>query len=158
MGTVPVDEKGTVPIEGYPRRFLRGLSLSLLFILFLSPLQAETQKACIRKICIQIEIVDTAEKRSQGLMFRDKLGEKEGMFFIFPERGRHNFWMKNMKFSLDIIWINQDKVIVDIRKNVPPCANDCPSYTPQVNAKYILEVNAGFADKNKIGVGDAVRF
>ncbi|MFH1398426.1 MAG: DUF192 domain-containing protein [Candidatus Omnitrophota bacterium] len=136
----------------------QGLFLILIFILFLSPLQAQTRQVCIRNVCIQVEIVDSLEARSLGLMFRDKLGEKEGMLFIFEEKERHNFWMKNMRFPIDIIWINQDKVTVDIHKNVPPCTDECPSYTPQVNALYVLEVNAGFSDKNKIRVGDAVKF
>ncbi|MBU0502819.1 MAG: DUF192 domain-containing protein [Candidatus Omnitrophota bacterium] len=135
------------------------MSPILLLIFFLSPLYAQIRQACIRNVCIQIEIVDSPQDRSRGLMFREKLGEKEGMLFIFKDRGRHNIWMKNMKFPLDIIWINQDKIIVDIRKNVPPCSQyECPSYTPQVNAKYVLEVNAGFTDKHKIGVGEAVKF
>jgi uncharacterized membrane protein (UPF0127 family) len=152
-------KNGTVPVDCYLRNLIRGLSPFLLLTLFLLPLQAQTSlMVCVRKVCIQAEVVDSAEKRAKGLMFRQKLGEKEGMFFIFEDRGRHNFWMKNMKFSIDIIWINQDKVIVDIRKNVPPCQNECPSYTPLVNAKYVLEVNAGFTDKNKIGIGDQVNF
>ncbi len=182
MGTVPVF-RGlsprffflfTVPVEGYTRSLIRGLSLrfctyltvpvfrglflSLIFILSFSPLQAQTRQACIRGVCVQIEVVDSPEARSQGLMFRDKLDDKQGMFFIFEENGKHNFWMKNMKLPLDIIWISQDKVIVDIRKNVPACQNECLSYAPQVNAKYVLEVNAGFIEKNKIEIGDRADF
>ncbi|MBU1999321.1 MAG: DUF192 domain-containing protein, partial [Candidatus Omnitrophica bacterium] len=103
-----------------PTFVMQGFLLILVLILLFSPLQAQTRQACVRGVCVQVEVVDSPEDRSRGLMFRDKLGEKEGMLFIFDERGRHNFWMKNMQFPIDIIWINQDKVIVDIRKNIPP--------------------------------------
>ncbi|MFH1507762.1 MAG: DUF192 domain-containing protein [Candidatus Omnitrophota bacterium] len=160
MGTVLQQKAGHPPLRygGVPTFVMQGFLLILVLILLFSPLQAQTRQACVRGVCVQVEVVDSPEDRSRGLMFRDKLGEKEGMLFIFDERGRHNFWMKNMQFPIDIIWINQDKVIVDIRKNIPPCKNECPSYTPQINAKYVLEVNAGFIEKNKIGIGDRANF
>jgi uncharacterized membrane protein (UPF0127 family) len=80
----------------------------------------------------------------------------EGMLFIFQQKEQPEFWMKDMKFPLDIIFINDDTV-TDITKNAKP--NDSPNrprYKPTTNINYVLEVNAGDTDKKKIQVGDKV--
>lgn len=97
-------------------------------------------------------------QRERGLMFRKYLAPDEGMFFILGDEGAHSFWMKNMQFSLDIIWIDENKAIVEIMQNVPPCSEVCPDFIPQRKAKFVLEVNAGFTQKNQIKVGDIVEF
>lgn len=91
-------------------------------------------------------------------MFRSSLSGNGGMFFIFEKEGSYNFWMKNMNFALDIIWIDADKKIVDIRENNQPCKESCKSLIPAGQAKYALEVNAGFIKKNKIKIGEQVNF
>lgn len=128
------------------------------------------KKVCLRDVCVQVEIADTDVKRQQGLMFRESLAESEGMLFIFKKEARHSFWMKNTKFPLDIIWIDRDKRIVDIKAGVPPCKEiyesfdggnrekSCESFSPREKALYVLEVNAGFTEKNKIWAGDKVSF
>jgi uncharacterized membrane protein (UPF0127 family) len=86
------------------------------------------------------------------------LGEKEGMFFILGQ-GKHDFWMKNMQFALDIIWIDREKKIIDIKENIPPCQDqDCPLFGLVEKAEYVLEVNSGFAKENEVKVGDKVTF
>ena len=88
-------------------------------------------------------------------MFRQSLGENEGMLFIFENEAKHSFWMKNTKIALDIVWIGTDGKIVFIAKNVSPCAGDpCPSYAPPSSAKYVLEVAAGQMEKSNARVGD----
>lgn len=116
------------------------------------------KEVCFQDVCIQAEIADTENKRKRGLMFREILSENQGMLFIFEQDDRYNIWMKNMQFALDIIWIGKDKRIVDIRTNVPPCKETCEGLIPQEKAQYVLEVNAGFTQENKIRIGDRVDF
>lgn len=112
------------------------------------------QEIRIKNISLKTEIADTPFKRQQGLMNRETLADNTGMLFIFKEEGRYSFWMKNMRFALDIIWINEQKKIVELSENIPPCQTDCPAFYPQEKAKYVLEVNTGFIKKNNIKVGD----
>ncbi len=92
-----------------------------------------------------IEVADTYKTRKQGLMYRTSLAENNGMFFVFPQSKAYDFWMPNVSFPLDIVWISEDFKVVDI-KTVPPCeeveTKNCPFYTPDGKAKYVLEVNA----------------
>lgn len=132
--------------------------------------QPPFKEVCFKDACVRAQISDTDIKRRQGLMFREFLSDNEGMIFIFPDESRHSFWMKNMKIPLDIIWINKNKFVVDIKPDLEPCAeiNDgldrghriisCPGFTPKDNSLYALEVNAGFALKNDIKIGDKADF
>ena len=113
---------------------------------------------CIKDTCIQAEVVSAFAEREKGLMFRESLAVDRGMLFIFEEEGLYSFWMKNMRFPLDIIWLDLNKKIVDIKENVPPCGESCEILNPGNKAKYVLEVNAGFAGRNKIKVGESVEF
>ncbi len=138
---------------------------AVLFIFFLTPLRSDNKTARIKKVAfsnknlsIQVELADTPQKHALGLMFRKELLGNSGMLFLFKEEGKYSFWMKNMNFPLDIIWIDKDKKIVDIRKNVPVCRDSCESLIPLVKARYVLEVNAGFVDKYQIKLGDEVNF
>ena len=137
---------------------LRIFSL-ILCLLFLPNLYAETafKEVCIKNSCIQAEIADSFKGRQRGLMFREKLAESQGMLFIFEDEDIQTFWMKNMVLPLDIIWIDAQKRIVDIRENVQPCRQTCENIVPVAKAKYVLEVKAGFVKVNMIKLGDKVR-
>lgn len=106
------------------------------------------------------EVVDTPETRNQGLMFRDHLPIGGAMLFVFQESKPHRFWMKNCKFPIDIIWLNQKKEIVYISKNTPPCKSDpCPIYGPEkTKALYVLEVAAGFSKNKGLKPGATIQF
>jgi len=80
------------------------------------------------------------------------------MLFIFEKESLHSFWMKNMRFPLDIIWIDKDKKIVDIYKFALPCKDICKTITPSLKAKFVLEVNAGFVEKNNLKIGERLDF
>ena len=113
------------------------------------------QKLCFKNACVELEIADTGQGRARGLMFRKELPEDQGMLFIFPEEGVYSFWMKNTLIPLDIIWLDKDLRVVYIKSFVPPCKNyDCPGYNPQIKAKYVLEVNAGFSGIYHIKIGE----
>lgn len=107
-----------------------------------------------------IEIADTKDKLERGLSGREKLGENEGMLFIMPKDSQPGFWMKEMKFSIDIIWIKDNKV-VEVSENLPvpdeqAQLDNLPKYSPQQPVDYVLEVNAGWARKNGIKPGTAI--
>ncbi len=105
----------------------------------------------------------TIATRSRGLSGRDGLPAKTGMMFIFEDRKASAFWMKDMKFSLDFIWISEDCRIVDITRDVPhpPAGEQNPSlplYSPAVPAAYNFELNAGEAARHGLRTGDFVVF
>lgn len=128
-----------------------------------SPSPEQNQKLTIGSKTIDIEIANTPELRNKGLSGRTSLDESSGMLFVFDTQDVSPiFWMKDMLIPLDIIWIDDDKV-VSINKNVQaPKAGtldrDLEKYTPPTNVDYVLEVTAGFSDKNNIKIGDETKF
>ncbi len=108
---------------------------------------------------VTAELAVTDEERQQGLMFRQQIREDQAMLFIFEEEGVHSFWMKNMRFPIDIIWLDKDKRIIHIEPEVPACLQDpCPSYSPGKPASYVLEVRSGCAEKHGLRVSDRLDF
>ncbi|MBI2371317.1 MAG: DUF192 domain-containing protein [Deltaproteobacteria bacterium] len=112
----------------------------------------------IRGTAIEVEIVDTPEARARGLSGRDRLGSRQGMLFLFEEPDLHTFWMKDMRFALDFIWIREGR-IVDLTQNVPPPrpGETLRTYTPGQRADTVLEMTAGSVRRLGLRVGDAVR-
>lgn len=115
---------------------------------------------CFQQHCFSVEIADTPEAMARGLMFRDHLPDDHGMLFVFKEDGVYPFWMKNTLIPLDMIWLDSGLTVVHIETHVLPCENDpCPSYGPAlVQARYVLELNAGTAEKIELSVGDQMSF
>jgi uncharacterized membrane protein (UPF0127 family) len=116
-----------------------------------------TMKIKINNTIINTEIADTNSKQILGLSGRKNLNQNSGMIFIYNKPDYYGIWMKDMNFPIDIIWINENKKIIDITKNVSP-----KTY-PQVfkstsQSKYIIEVNANFSTSNNIKTGDSVDF
>jgi hypothetical protein len=107
---------------------------------------------------IRLELAISPEERAMGLMFRDALAADAGMLFVFPEDDRHPFWMKDTFIPLDLVWLDAQGKVVDVRAGVQPCRRDpCPSYTALAAGRAVLEVNAGFAAKHSIAVGARIR-
>jgi uncharacterized membrane protein (UPF0127 family) len=105
---------------------------------------------------IDIEIAETDYETETGLMHRSSMEEKQGMLFIQDEFKVQNFYMKNTEISLDLIFINEDLKIVSFQENAIPY--DESSLSSKVPAKYVLEVNAGLAEKWLLEVGDSISF
>lgn len=102
---------------------------------------------------VYVDIADEPYEQIQGLSGREKLSDDEGMLFIFPAPILASFWMKDMKFSIDIIWIDDKGNIIGVEKNVSP--DTFPnSFSPSSPVKYVLEVNANWSDENNIKIGD----
>jgi len=103
---------------------------------------------------IKVEIADDFYEVKQGLSNRKKLAEDQGMLFVFPDKNERIFWMKDMNFPLDVIWID-DGNIVQIDKNCEPGGeNPEKQYYSKTPVNYVLEVNGGYTDKNYIKIGD----
>jgi len=120
---------------------------------------SKESKVCVNNHCFSVELSETQKQRSQGLMYKESLDQDKGMLFIFDQEKKHSFWMKNTLIPLDIIWINKDKEVVDIKKNVQPCVQEeCKIFKPSNKAKYVLELNAGQSDKTNIKIGDRLIF
>lgn len=108
----------------------------------------------------EVEIANTTTTRARGLSGREGLGENEGMLFIFNSPGIHGFWMKDMKFSIDFVWIRDNRV-VGVTENAAP-EPDAPfwslkRYYPPEDVTHVLEVAAGEAAKRGIKRGNAVK-
>lgn len=115
----------------------------------------------IGALAIQAEIARTPEERGQGLSGRPSLPQNAGLLFVFSEERTPSFWMLDMRFPLDFIWISADQRVVDLTENVPPPdpgESDLPRYAPGQPILYVLEVNAGVVQEAGIQVGDTVAF
>jgi hypothetical protein len=119
----------------------------------------ERRPVCIRGICFESEIAVTAAERGRGLMHRVALPKDRGMLFVFPEEGRHRFWMKNTLIELDIIFIAADRRVVSISQRAQPCRKEpCDLYGPTVNVAYALEIAGGLSATYGFAAGDLVEF
>jgi len=126
---------------------------SLLLLLLLSCANTTTTNTIIfdNGASFEVELAQTPEQHAQGLMNRDKMDENKGMLFIFDAEETHTFWMKNTKIPLDIIFMNENRTVVEIYE-AEPCASDsCPIYS--ANAQYVLEINGGLAKTKSITKG-----
>ncbi|MCC2630623.1 MAG: hypothetical protein K0S38_432 [Candidatus Paceibacter sp.] len=102
---------------------------------------------------VSLEIVDTQAERDQGLSGRENLPKDHGMLFVFDRTDIYKFWMKDMKFSIDMIFLDENFHIVSIEKNVSP--DTFPqTFQPSVPIKYVLECATGFAERHRLKVGD----
>lgn len=105
------------------------------------------------------EIFDTPESRQRGLMFRESMKPDGAALFIFDQPGRWGFWMKNCRFAIDIIWLDPQRRVVDVKPKAPPCSDlYCPVYAPSRDASYVVEFPAGTADRTGIVPGAKLRF
>ncbi len=141
---------------------LAHLTLISFFILFLFNMGHQQVIADIDfidfgSVRVKTELALTQAEHSMGLSGRESLAEGDGMFFVFDKPGNYSFWMKDMNFPIDIIWLDQDLKIVHIKHNASPIYYP-ELYEPGVPALYVLEVVSGFAEKNNLKVGDMASF
>jgi len=107
-------------------------------------------------VTLDVQIAETDSQKTRGLMFQKQLQYDQGMIFVFNNEQIVPIWMLNMQFPLDIIWFDSSGNVVHIAKNVAPCKSAIETATCTVdngagkNAKYVLEVTAGFVDKFNI--------
>lgn len=132
------------------------LFFSILFYLEFKQIHYENTKVTINNKEFFIEIADDNLKRKKGLGERKFMCENCGMLFIFPEKNQYSFWMKNMNFDLDILWLEDEKVVF-IEKNVS-YKNQKIIYKPEIISDSVLELNAGNVNKFEIKIGDRIKF
>lgn len=108
----------------------------------------------LRNIALDVELAQNSSQWERGLSHRASLGSMDGMLFIFPRAHVPIFWMKDMSFPIDMIWLN-DGIVIDITHNVPLDTTDHPeTYSPNTPVNMVLETDAGWAQENNIQVGD----
>lgn len=103
----------------------------------------------------KIETVASLKEREQGLSGRKSLCQNCAMLFLFEKKDKHSFWMKEMNFDLDIIWISGNEIVY-IAKNVSHEEGANSFISPDVKADKVLEINSGLCDKLGIKVGDEI--
>lgn len=104
---------------------------------------------------VLLAIASTDEQRIKGLSGLEKLDENEGMLFMFNEPSRQGFWMNEMNFPIDIIWLDSNSKVVHIEKNLEPCRifMTCPVYEPQLDSLYVIELRSDFTNDHSIKNG-----
>ena len=148
---------------------MKKIYISLIILLFLVFLfysfgkevkVSEIQYVKIADQEVRVDLALSEEEKSKGLGGRESLGENEGMLFVFDEAGKYPFWMKGMKFAIDIIWIGENREIIYIKKNAKPESypESFEPENPTMDTKYVLEVSPGFSDKNNLKIGDKIEF
>lgn len=136
----------------------------IIFILVLIFIGKPTNSSKLKVIKIgarslSVELAQTIPEITLGLGQRDALGS-DGMLFVMPEKSIPTFWMKDMRFDLDFVWIDTDRVI-DLTENVSAQRGDpeykLRVYSPRLPATHVLEMNSGEVQKMGIKIGDSVR-
>ena len=118
-----------------------------------------SDQLCIEKTCFNVEFAMTLQERMRGLMFRNSMKASEGMLLVFEESDQHSIWMKNVKFSLDLLWVDENRTIQSIEKEVPPCLEmPCPQYNPGVDSLYVLELLGGSTDRYHFQIGQKLHW
>lgn len=133
------------------------LPLLCLLIPLLSACHQNQHKVTLNDINYYVELADDDNERAMGLMYRKQMADDEGMLFIFPDSQYRAFWMKNTLISLDILYFDQNRKLINVIENTPPCKNTtsrCPNYPSKSPAKYVLEINAGLSQKHGFNPGD----
>ena len=107
-----------------------------------------------------VELADDDAERARGLMFRDAMAEDRGMLFVHDTQEPQAYWLKNTRIALDILYFDNDRKLVAQQRDVPPCSLGaaCPSYPSNAPARYVLELNAGQAEKLKLQDGATLTF
>jgi hypothetical protein len=107
---------------------------------------------------VKVDLALTETEQIQGLSGRQSLSPNTGMLFVFNKPGNYPFWMPNMNFSIDIIWITPDMKVDYIKKDATPESYPVTFSPKDNNATYVLEVPSGFSEQNHLQVGDSVGF
>ncbi|MEA3354961.1 MAG: DUF192 domain-containing protein, partial [Patescibacteria group bacterium] len=101
-------------------------------------------------VIVKVLVRNTVEGRRRGLSGYEKLEKNEGMLFVFPVALRHGFWMKDMNFDLDFVWIKDNRVMELVEGVVAPKKDEKPVWVwPKIKVDKVLEVNSGWVEKNK---------
>jgi len=106
---------------------------------------------------VKIDLALSTKEHAKGLSGRKILENNTGMLFVFEKPAKYSFWMKEMNFPIDIIWINENFEVIYIKKNAEPSSYP-DTFSPDGEAKYVLEVPALFVEKNNLVIGNSAQF
>jgi uncharacterized membrane protein (UPF0127 family) len=106
--------------------------------------------------CLQLDVARSPEKKRRGLSDRRTLAANEGMLFLYEKPGRYGFWMKDMDFPIDIIWLDKDNRVVGLKREARP-ESFPETFRPDKSAKKVIEVVSGFTKTENINLGDRLK-
>jgi uncharacterized protein len=117
-------------------------------------------KVIVNNFELIADLAITNDQQIKGLDVKEQLKENEGMLFVEKQPAKYDFWMRGMKFPIDIIWLDNDRTVIHIEHNLQPCVSDldCPLHSPDKDALYILETVAGFSKKHNVEIGTHMDF
>lgn len=118
----------------------------------------KTPTAKIHDKTFKLSVAKNEEEKQIGLSKHEELEEDQGMVFVFDKLSNYSFWMKDMKFPIDILYIRGDKIVTIYKDQKPEDSGNPPVLTPKEEADKVLEINAGLSDKYKFTEGDKVVF
>lgn len=144
----------------YKAYFILFIAITIIILLFINLNHKTKSKITaikINDIIITLEVADDYSEQINGLSNRKNLVDYHGMLFVYPRYQTMNFWMKEMNFPIDVIWI-KDNEIVGFEKNIPLFneQGDIKKFSSLIPVNYVLEVPANFIDKNNIKITDKI--
>lgn len=136
-----------------------SMVLLIVSIFFIYSGQKEYEKITlkIKGVSFYTDIADNDIKRIRGLSHRYSLADNSAMLFVFDEPAIRKFWMKDMFFPIDIIWLNENKEIIHIEKNISPSTYP-KSFGPDLKSLYVIEVSSGTSEKLSLSIGEKIEF
>lgn len=155
-----VDDAKTKSAPSKKPGYIKGLLITGALLLLLLPTLFYRPATATLKVhgnAYHLDIAATDETRQKGLSGRSSIKNDQGMIFVFDQAKTECFWMKDMQFPLDIIWMDANKEVVYIEKNVVPDTYP-ESFCPSENAKYVIELGAGQVARSHISVGQILGF
>jgi hypothetical protein len=143
------------------RRHLLLIAIVILILtagIIINKNSSTSDQICIEESCFHVEVADTDAKKILGLSNRDSLSADSGMLFPYPEGAIPGFWMKDMRFPIDIIWINSEMKISGIVNDFQPCLDSysCLPVYPEEEIIYVLEINSGLSEYYGFEAGNSV--
>lgn len=141
-------------------RIIVFVLVALIGIFYYKNLLYQTTTVVVNGYSLRVLEAASDQQRQRGLSKRKRLAENQGMLFIFSQEQPLAFWMKDMQFPIDIIWLDSKKRVVHMEQNLPPCPPNgtCPAYQPNVLAQYGLETTAGFVQKHHVVLGQVINW
>ena len=137
---------------------LRFLAVLLIFTVLLFTILSKSQVILrINNSRYYLNIASSNEQLARGLSGVENMPKNEGLLFVLPEPSKACFWMKQMNFNLDIIWLNEQKKVVYLEKNLSPKSYP-KTYCSNQNSKYVIEMNSGFIGSKNIYLGEKLNF
>lgn len=140
--------------------FIVVVSLVLFAVILIFYIRANRDRIVVKvndDMRISALLSDTESERVAGLSGRKSIGQKQGMLFVLDDSSDGGIWMKDMKFAIDIVWLNRDKQVITLKENITPETYPEMFY-PTSDADYVLEVQSGFVKQHNIQLGDTFVF